>query len=173
ISAGGGIINQDGTGTLSNSTLSGNSTEYGGGGIENHPPLVMSNSTFSGNSASVVGGTFNHRATRIVTMCSDGWKSACGHSAISDGLGGGSWNTQTLTVTNTTVSGNSALSHGGGICNGGNYSDPALKIGDTILNAGLSGENIYNESGTTISLGYNLSNDNDGSVLNDTRDGMQ
>ena len=34
------------------------------------------------------------------------------------------------------------------IYNGGNYSDPILKIGDTILNGGPSGENIYNESGT-------------------------
>src|SRR5262249_19720494 len=89
---------------------------------------------------------------------------------IFDGLGGGIWNTQTLTVTNTTFSGNSALNHGGGICNGGNYSDPALKIGDTILNAGLSGENIYNESGTTISLGYNVSNDHGGGFLTATGD---
>src|SRR5262249_57771320 len=166
-------INQDGTVTLSNSTLSGNSTEYGGGGIENHATLVISNSTFSGNSASFGGGIFNYSGTLTITNSTLSGNSAGGYSNIFDGLGGGIWNTQTLTVTNTTFSGNSALNHGGGIHNGGNYSDPTLKIGEPIMNARLSGENIYNESGTTISLGYNLSNDNDGSVLNDTRDGMQ
>jgi hypothetical protein len=108
--------------------------------------MTISNSTFSGNSA----GT--------------------GHNVEFDGFGGGIWNVQTLTITNSTLSGNSALTEGGAICNGGNFSNPILKIGGTIFNASSSGGNIYNESGTTISLGYNLSSDDGAGYLTGTAD---
>jgi hypothetical protein len=42
----------------------------------------------------------------------------------------------------------------------------SLEISDTILNAGASGENIFNEDGTVTSLGYNLSSDDGGGYLN-------
>jgi Chlamydia polymorphic membrane protein (Chlamydia_PMP) repeat len=170
---GGGIYNDHATLTLSSCTISGNSTEYGGGGIYNGysgpATLAIINSTFSGNSASYGGGIFNDSGGTITNSTFSG-NSAGGYSNTFDGLGGGIWNTQTFRVTNTTFSGNSATIHGGGICKGGNYSDPILKIGDTILNAGPSGENIHNESGTTISLGYNLSSDNGGGYLTATSD---
>ena len=94
---GGGILNQ-GTLTVSNSTVSGNtalgdycSTGGNGGGILNQGTLTVSNSTLSSNSAS----------------CSYGG----GH------VGGGINNTGTLTVSNSTLSGNSSDS---GISNSGN-----------------------------------------------------
>jgi hypothetical protein len=170
ISAGGGIINQDGTVTLSNSTVSGNSTENGGGGIENHATLVISNSTFSGNSASYGGGIFNE-GTLTITNSTVSGNSAGGYSNIYDGRGGAIWNRWTLTVTNSTLSGNSALTNGGGIYNNDVAGNAILKIGDTILNAGSSGGNIYNEAdGTVTSLGYNLSSDNGGGFLTATGD---
>ena len=55
IASGGGIWNYGGTVTVSNSTLSGNSASYAGGGIENNRgTLTMSNSTLSGNSVTDV-----------------------------------------------------------------------------------------------------------------------
>jgi len=55
-SAGGGLDNEGGTVTISNSTFSGNSASYGGGLENGYGTVSISNSTFSGNSAPVVGG---------------------------------------------------------------------------------------------------------------------
>src|SRR5437899_9354570 len=65
---GGGIYNQ-GTLTLSNSTLSGNSAARpvvnpsGGGGIYNQGTVTLSNSTLSGNSATYFGGGIYNQGT--------------------------------------------------------------------------------------------------------------
>jgi len=70
-----------------------------------------------------------------------------------------------VTITNSTLSGNSA-SQGGGIYNMVGFATSAtVTIGDTILNAGALGENIYNANGTVISRGYNLSSDNGSGYL--------
>jgi hypothetical protein len=170
ISEGGAILNQNGTLTLSNTTVSGNSTEFGGGGIGNEATLAIINSTFSGNTASFGGGIFNEGTVTITNSTVSG-NSAGGFSNIYDGRGGGIWNRWTLTLTNSTLSGNSAVNHGGGIYNNDVVGNAILKIGDTILNAGPSGENIYNEAeGTVTSLGYNLSSDNGGGYLTGTGD---
>ena len=56
---------------------------------------------------------------------------------------------------------NSATFLAGGILNFG-----PLQIGDTILNAGASGVNLYvNGGGTVTSLGYNISSDDAGGFL--------
>ena len=62
-------------------------------------------------------------------------------------------------LANSTITGNSAGS-GGGI-----YNDASVDISNIILNAGASGENIFNESGTVTSLGFNLSSDDGGGYL--------
>src|SRR5262245_54055967 len=154
ITAGGGIYNEYANLTVSNSTISGNSTTYGGGGIYNAgfnisatSTLAINNSTFSGNSASSGGGIYNDFAgTATMTNCTFSGNSAGGFpNVFHDGTGGGIWNTQTLTMTNSTFSNNSATNHGGGIYNSGvnGYTTTTLKIGNTILNTGTSGENIY------------------------------
>ena len=66
-----------------------------------------------------------------------------------------------MVITNSTISGNSAGSGGGIYHYVGN-----LGISDTILNAGGSGENIFNDGGTVTSHGYNISSDNGGGYLN-------
>ncbi len=175
--AGGAIVNE-GILTITSSTFSGNSSTSGGA-IYNagfNPSaistLAITNSTFSGNSASRGGGIYNDFAgMATMTNCTFSGNSAGGSpNVIYDGTGGGIWNAQTLTMTNCTLSGNSATTHGGGIYNGINGSAATLlKIGGTILNAGPSGENIYNDDtfypATVTSLGYNLSSDNGGGYL--------
>ena len=85
---GGGIFNDQGTLIVRGSTLSGNSSYYGGG-ISNNwlgagsATVTITNSTLSGNSAGFGGGIMNE-----------------------DGI---------LTLSNSTVSGNSATYWGGGI----------------------------------------------------------
>ncbi|HET6416231.1 MAG TPA: choice-of-anchor Q domain-containing protein, partial [Polyangiales bacterium] len=87
---GGGIFNE-GTLTLTHSTVSGNGTEYQGGGIFNEGTLTLTHSTVSENSAIV------------------DW---------ADAEGGGIYKlTGTLALTDSTVSGNRATSEGGGIYN--------------------------------------------------------
>ena len=65
-----------------------------------------------------------------------------------------------MTIVNSTISGNSATL-GGGIYTYGN-----LEVSNTILNAGASGENIFNNGGTVTSHGYNICSDNGGGYLN-------
>jgi hypothetical protein len=197
---GGIFINVHATLTITNSTISGNSAGAGGGifnGAFGGATLTVTNSTISGNSAvSFAGGILSSgdfgSATLTVTN-----STISGNSAGS--FGGGILNTgyagsATLTVTNSTISGNSAGSYGGGMYNdhatltlnnstlsgnwatsssgGGIYNamSATLKIGNSILNAGASSENIANFSGTITSLGYNLSNDSGGGFLTATGD---
>jgi predicted outer membrane repeat protein len=170
---GAGIYNDNATLTLSSCTISGNTIDFGiGGGIYNDgvnggATLTVSNCTISGNSAYFGGGIYNYFGGTVTvtnTTLSGNW---CENG------GGGIYNYGTLTITNSTLSGNfcgnSADDHGGGIYNTG---AGTLKIGDTILKAGPSGENVYNvqQIGSVTSLGYNLSSDNGGGYLTATGD---
>jgi hypothetical protein len=172
--------------TVVASTLSGNSADDVGGGIyndglEGSATLTVIASTFSGNSADDVGGgIYNDGLEGSATLT----VIASTFSGNSASQGGGIYNhtcytqSATLTVVASTFNGNSA-SQGGGIFNDaydscpdianylsgqsaaspGNTTGATLEIGDTILNAGASGENITNMSGTIMSDGYNLSSD--------------
>jgi parallel beta-helix repeat protein len=82
-----------------------------------------------------------------------------GNSASYSGGGIDIYGEYLVTITNSTFSGNSAAS-GGGI-----YNAEHLQITNTILNAGASGENIFNDGGTVTSHGYNVSSDNGGGYL--------
>ncbi len=84
------------------------------------------------------------------------------------GFGGGifSGSDATLTITNSTLRGNSADGAGGGIeLRGG-----TLQIANTILQAGSKGANINASSGTVTSQGFNLSSDNGSGFLTATGD---
>ena len=127
--SGGGIYN-NGTLTVANSTLSGNSapsvSNSGGGILNNNGTLTVTNSTLSGNSANYAGGG-------ILNM-------------------GGM-----VTVTNSTLSGNSVTDldygRGGGIAN---VNGGSATLKNTIVANSPSGGNCY---GTYINGGYNLDSD--------------
>ena len=75
--------------------------------------------------------------------------------------GGAIFNLAALQLANSTLNDNSAGFLAGGIVNFG-----PLQIGNTILNAGASGVNLYvNGGGTVTSLGYNISSDDAGGFL--------
>ncbi len=142
---GGGIYNDGGTLTVTNSTFSGNSAPFGGG-ISNAGTLTVTNSTFSGNSATGgfslggFGGGIYNAGTLTVTNAT-----FSGNSAISGGSGGGIYNAGTLTVTNSTFSGNSAAgsSGGGGIRNFG-----TLTLRNTIIANSTNGDCVNGGSGS-------------------------
>src|SRR5262245_53164208 len=114
---GGGIANQ-GTLTLTNSIVSGNSAgTFGGGGIYNNGTMRVANSTVSGNGTNEGGGIADegggiyNAGTMTLTN-----STVNGNRAFSFAGGGGISNHGTLTLTNSTVSGNSA-GYAGGILN--------------------------------------------------------
>jgi len=82
---------------------------------------------------------------------------------MSDSFGGGIWNYgATMTVTNSTISANSAPTGGDIMID----VQGAANIEDTILNAGASGVTIFTSNASTVtSLGYNLASDNGGGYL--------
>ena len=158
----GGIFSS-GSLEINNSTISGNNGGLTGGGILSAGPMTITNSTVSANEAIGSGGGI---------VCGSGMISNCtisGNTAVfkDGGNGGGIYcGGGTLTITNSTISGNRADRHGGGI----NLVGGTLQIANTILKAGMQGANIVNDSGTVASQGYNISSDDGGGFLTSTGD---
>jgi hypothetical protein len=102
---GGGILNE-GTLTLSGSTVTGNRDEQGGfsygGGVANFGTMTMTGSTVTSNTADYGGGVYN---ANFGTMTMTG-STVTSNSAY---YGGGVYNTGTLTVVGTTVTLNTAF----------------------------------------------------------------
>lgn len=160
--SGPGVSNIAGFLTVLDSTLSGNSAgqTMNGAGIMSGPlfktpaDATIINTTISGNSAPDFGGG----------IAGGGWRVTIVNSTISGntaGNSGGGISGTFLNIMNSTIRGNSAGS-------GGNIYHLLfnLDISNTILNAGASGENIFNKGGTITSHGYNISSDDGGGYLN-------
>jgi hypothetical protein len=178
---GGGIYN-NGTLTVSNSTLSKNSVlgpVGSGGGIQNNGTLTINNSTFRGNTvrgaaSGGLGGGIGNYGTLTISNSTVTGNTVSG--VFGAGFGGGIGNGGTATINNTTLSGNRATAWGGGIGNEGNltinnstisgnkasYGGVANYSGVVILQnsivANNPGGNCYSRM-TLTSNGYNLSSD--------------
>jgi hypothetical protein len=131
-----GILN-NGNLTLTNCTVSGNA----GRGIYNEPgrTLVVNDSSVRGNTST---GIFNFAGNATVNR-----------SAIVGNMGGGIFNRGTLTLTNSTVSGNSASGNGGGILQQALEGAPLFLVNTTISNnsASGSGGGLYSQSPPSLS----------------------
>src|SRR5215831_2053467 len=133
---GGGILNDHATLTVSYCTVDLNGA-LGGGGIYNDgsngsATLTVVNSTVSGNVASSVGGIANDfgdagSATLIVL------NSTVSDNVAAYGSVGGIANSSVASISNSTISGNSAPQLGGGIFNLGTL---------TIVNSTISGNTV-------------------------------
>jgi len=149
--AAGGGINNSGTLSINNSTVSGNVSFFGGGGgIQNSGTLTISNSTLSGNTAHIFGGGIRNQGNLTISNSTLAQNSASplqGHG----GIGGGILNAGTLTISNSSLSGNSGILAGGI----GNDSGTATLQNSIVANSTSGG----NCSGTMTSNGYNLSSD--------------
>ncbi len=186
IPSGGGISN---TGTLIiiAGTVQGNTGFFSGGGIYNTGMMSISGSTISsnqlgnpGHNGGSGGGIVNYGTMTIQDSTISGNTALGGDLQGGDGGGISGDNN---TITNSTITGNSAH-HGGGISGGGNiahttfsnnsasiaggalYLTSPLELGNTILKAGTSGVNIFNNGGTVISHGYNVCSDDGSGLLN-------
>jgi large repetitive protein len=141
VSAGdsGGITFVGGDLSIVASTISGNSAVSGGGIVaQNNSTVTIINSTFSNNSADFGAGVYISGASVNVTN-----STFSNNSAVS---GGGFYNSavSTLTLTNTTVTGNSGSIQGGGLLNFGNA---------TVVNSIIAGNTA--PSSTECRLGIN------------------
>jgi len=166
-SNGGGILNNGGTLTVTNSTLSGNTATAGGGGgiLNNGGTLTVTNSTLSGNTATSNGGGIFNNGTLTVTNSTLSGNTANG--------GGGIASSGTTTVTNSTLSGNSATASGGGIgssglltVTGSTLSGNSATDGGGIGSSGaltVTGSYLFNNTAVTGDGVYSL---NGGSVTN-------
>lgn len=166
--SGTGVYNT-GNVTILNSTLSGNSIQGDlGGGIRSgsfKTPgnlVTVINSTISGNSAQDGGGIFSeYGSVNILNSTISGNSAGEGGGGIANFAGA-------VQIANSTISGNSApQGFGGGISNNaGQFGATTIETGNTIFDAGASGENIFNNGGTVTSDGYNVCSDNGGGFLN-------
>ena len=149
----GGGINNSGTLSVTNSTLSNNRADNNGGGILNGGTLTVMSSTLSNNSSGYFGGggILNNG---ILTVTN----STLSNNSASY-YGGGIVNFATLTMTNSTLSNNSGNATGGGLFNAGgstatlnNNIVANSNSGDDIVNEGtLSGSNNLIEVGSGLS----------------------
>ena len=137
--------------SIENSTISGNSTSYGGGGgVSNlwYGTVSIENSTISGNTADSGGGVFNF----LYGMVSIENSTISGNSA-SHGGGGGVSNLLygTVSIENSTISGNTTSRDGGGVAtyNGETTINNSTISGNT---ASYYGGGVYNYEGT-VSIG--------------------
>jgi hypothetical protein len=186
IPSGGGISNT-GTMIIIAGTVQGNNGFFSGGGIYNTGMMTTTGSTISSNQlgnpghfGGSGGGIVNYGTMTIQDSTISGNTALGGDLQGGDGGGISGDNN---TITNSTITGNSAH-HGGGIAGGGNiahttfsnnsasiaggalYLTSSLELGNTILKAGTSGVNIFNNGGTVTSHGYNVCSDNGGGFLN-------
>jgi hypothetical protein len=144
--SGGGIANE-GTLTLANSTVSGNSAGGFGGGIANLGTLTLTDSTVSGNGAGSDGGGIANGGD-IATLTATN-STVSGNSTA--GFGGGVFNFgKELALTNSTVSRNSATRSGGGLVN---WFFTTLTLRNSTVSGnsaggGEGGGGIYNAGGT-------------------------
>jgi hypothetical protein len=145
----GGIYN-GGTATLNQCTLSGNSATAGGG-IDNVGTLKLNQCTLSGNSATNgFGGGIYNGGTATLNQCT-----LSGNSAT-NGFGGGIDNVGTLKLNQCTLSGNSANGEPG--AGGGIYDEATLTMTNTIVggNSAVFGADIYNGFADVTYGGSNL-----------------
>jgi hypothetical protein len=157
---GGAIQNQGSsasvaTATVTNCIISNNTSGYGGGisnyGAPETTSLTLTNGSVTGNTTLFSGGGIDNVGTLQVSTCT------ISHNTVTDGFvgaGGGIYSTGYghITVSYSTVSGNSAT-YGGGV--GLEQGDSTMVISDSTLssnNAKYSGGAFYNYGGATVTM---------------------
>ena len=142
---GGGFLNE-GTLTIVESAIEGNSAPYeNGAGIANFGTLTVMDSTIANNVAYGSGGGIDQENTGPIPTASVVDSTIYGNTSGNGGSGGGGIRdlVGTMTVTGSTISGNSAANEGGGI-----YNEATLAVNNSIVagNTAASYANIGNDA---------------------------
>jgi len=139
---GGGVANSaSGVLTLTNCTVSGNTSDGTGGGVANSGRITVINSTLSGNTSLFGGGNGGGGIN-------NGGSAELYDSAVIGNAGGGISNFRTLTLTNSTVSGNTSPQKGGGIHN--YFGGVMTLVNSTVTNNRSDSNNSGAEQGGGI-----------------------
>jgi hypothetical protein len=192
----GGGIYIVGNATISNSTLSGNSAQYGGGGIyatkaiNDSTQVTITASSIENNSAVTGGGIKANGGSGFFTLATLSLNivqsTVSGNHALGEGvgIGGGIYTQRVVTeIDNSTISGNTAASGGGGMTlyNSGvtirnstitqnsaqssvsgihtsTSTDSQIQIQSSIIagNVGVNSDLDSSSVSSFVSLGYNL-----------------
>jgi hypothetical protein len=139
---GGGGLCSDGTATLTDVTVSGNSVTADGGGVLTNGTIAMTGCSVSGNSAQYGAGVLNSGSGTLTSV------TISGNNAAVDGGGAANFYGGSLALTSCTVSGNSAGGFGGGLANGAPSSGPVV-VATTRAGASGAGPNV--EDAMTLS----------------------
>ncbi|MGH9598817.1 MAG: Ig-like domain repeat protein, partial [Terracidiphilus sp.] len=132
---------------VDNLTITGGLSATGGGGIYNDGALTLTNDTISGNSAAGVdgGGIYNDSDGNLTIL-------ACTISSNSADTGGGIADYGTMTLTDSTISGNSATTLGGGLDESGTATLTSVTVSSNQSASGNGGGvAILSGSGLTVS----------------------
>jgi predicted outer membrane repeat protein len=173
---GGAIYNDQGLYlTINNCTISGNSAQKSGGGVYNDGVqgagwLTIDSSTLDANSATAGGAIFNDGQQRGGTLLQISNSTFSENTArYGDGLASSGYDARyvRVNISNSTFSDNSATDIGGGIYSTGRQGRDTVLVTliNTIFKSGPLGDNIFSNSATISSLGYNLANDDFGGFL--------
>ena len=144
----GGISNEaQGHLTMSNSTVTG-STSNRGGGILNHRSgsrLTVIDSTISNNSTNSEGGGILNTAGNTAELTNTTLQ-----NNSSNDFGGGIFNSGVITITDSTIRENTANTNGGGIFNTGGTST----VSDSTIsgNSSFRGGGIWNDDWATLNI---------------------
>jgi hypothetical protein len=143
---GGAVFNYS-TLLIANSIIEDNEAS-GGGALRSDARLIIRNSTLRNNIARSDGGAIYNRGTLIIENSTLAGNQAAGKGAL---YHGGLFQDHTATLTNTTISSNTALNESGGIYL---YTGTLVLVNNTIANnvreGGLSGSGLYALTGTAI-----------------------
>ncbi len=145
---GGGLLtNGEGIVRVSDSNISGNVATYGGGVCSTGASLFVSDSTISTNVAQHSGGGIHSNKGTLIIASS----TIRGNSA-STGNGGGVFTglTDTVTISNSVIAGNVAVSAGGLFTNSGQVNVANSTIAGNL--ASSEGGGIYNNQTATLTI---------------------
>lgn len=127
----GGAIHNYGALLLADSRVEGNVAAGGGGGVANLGTLALDASAIVSNTASRGGGIFNDGGLTV-------GEGELSHNVAGEGQGGGLFNFGVVTMTQTTVRGNTSWLEGGGIYNQ-EIGEIAMTNGQIDANASAQG----------------------------------
>ena len=192
---GGGVLNENGTMTITDCTISNNSASRPGpaggpltaegGGILNDSggSLIITNSTISDNTCSATrveptfqiaalayGGGVDNNGSITITNCTISGNSAVANGFTSEdtGYGGGISNSGDLQITSSTIAHNSASGDDfgvGGGINGIGFEPTRTDSSIIALNSALTGPD-FTGGGGLQSTGYNIIGNNADAVIN-------
>lgn len=142
---GGGVCNEQGTVTITDSNLNNNNVTRGGG-IFNVGTLTVTGSNIKNNIVTEYGGGIsNNEGNLTVINCNI-------NNNTADHGGGLSNNEGNLTVFNSIISGNTAINDGGG----GIFNSANLKLNNSSINNNIAsyGGGIYNIANVTLTNSF-------------------